>query len=75
MGNNGMLPGEKVKMGSKWDSELLLAALRKAEQCNNSDTGSLLPRSLRDPPVQTRGQVPGQLLSVSLGPALSETAL
>lgn len=64
-----------MKMGSKWDSELLSADRQKAEQCSKGDTGSLLPRSCRDPPVQTRGQVPGQLLFVSLSPALSETAL
>lgn len=47
------------------------AAISSAE----SDQGSLLLGSCWDPPVQTRESVPGQLLSVSLRPAPSETAL
>lgn len=62
-------------MGSWWDSELLSAAWQRAERCSKGDMGSFLPRSHKDPPVQTRGQVPGQLFTVSLMPALSETAV
>lgn len=81
MGHYGLLPGERVKMGSEWDSEEEGACCcclprsptgyQRAGE-HNKEIGAVSSHGHPDPPVQTRGQVPGWFLAASLRFALCE---
>lgn len=80
MGNYGLLPRERVKMGSEQDSEeegsccclpRSPTSYQRAGE-HNKEIGAASSHGHPDPPVQTRGQVPGWFLAASLRFALCE---